>query len=128
MEERVKNGYTDDTEFEIKGNVLIIYVNGELDHHNAMTIRETADDRVFNNGIKNIIFDFAKTGFMDSSGIGVIMGRYKLVKGIGGKVGVINVKKNIDKILLFSGLNKIIERYENMENAINDMNGGKIYE
>lgn len=128
MKESTKKDYTDDTDFEINGSVLVIHVNGELDHHNALNIREIADSRIFDNKIKNIVFDFDKTEFMDSSGIGVIMGRYKMVKGIGGKVGVVNVKKNIDKILLFSGLNKIIKRYDNMESAIEDMNGGSIYE
>lgn len=123
-----KKDYTYDTDFDINGNILIIHVNGELDHHNAVNIRETADSRIIENKIINIVFDFDKTEFMDSSGIGVIMGRYKIVKGLGGKVGVINVKKNIDKILLFSGLNKIIKRYDNIENAIEDMNGGSIDE
>lgn len=128
MRETTKKDYTYDTDFDINGNILIIHVNGELDHHNAVNIRETADSRIIENKIINIVFDFDKTEFMDSSGIGVIMGRYKIVKGLGGKVGVINVKKNIDKILLFSGLNKIIKRYDNIENAIEDMNGGSIDE
>lgn len=126
MEERLKRDYTDATDFDVEGNILIIHVNGDLDHHNAVIIREISDTRIFSNKIKNVIFDFDKTEFMDSSGIGVIMGRYKMVKGIGGKVGVVNIKKNIDKILLFSGLNKIINRYENMEKAITDMNGGSV--
>lgn len=127
MKEGVNKDYTDDTDFEMNGDILVIHVNGELDHHKALNIRETADSRIFDNKIKNIIFDFDKTEFMDSSGVGVIMGRYKMVKGVGGKVGVVNVKKNIDKVLLFSGLNKIISRYESMEDAIEDMNGGSIY-
>ena len=62
---------------------------------------------------------------MDSSGIGVIMGRYKMVHSLGGKVAVINVGRNVEKILLFSGLNKIIKKYDSMENAIADLNGGE---
>ena len=124
--EEIANQIYEETEFEISNNMMIIHVNGELDHHNAVFIREMADKRIFEKGIKNIIFDFDKTEFMDSSGIGVIMGRFKMVSGIGGKIGVVNVRKNVEKILLFSGLNKIISRYENMDKAMNDMIGGKI--
>lgn len=125
MGKKLEMDYTD---FEVKGDILIIHVNGDLDHHNAVIIREMSDARIFNDNVKNVIFDFEKTEFMDSSGIGVIMGRYKMVNGLGGKVGVTNIKKNIDKILLFSGLNKIIKKYDNLENAIEDMNGGKLDE
>lgn len=98
------------TKYEIVDNVLIIHVNGDLDHHSALKIRKVADEKIYENVVKDIIFDFENTEFMDSSGIGVIMGRYKMVKSIGGKVYVTNVKRNIDKIITFSGLNKIIER------------------
>lgn len=114
------------TDFEVKNNTLVIHVNGELDHHNAVFIRSIADEKIYNNQIKNVIFDFEKTGFMDSSGIGVIMGRYRMVNSLGGIVGVTNVRNNIEKILLFSGLNKIVRNYANIETAINDINGGRI--
>lgn len=111
-------------EFEIMDNVLIIHVNGELDHHNAIMIREKADEIICKKGIVNIMFDFERTDFMDSSGIGVIMGRYKKVKDFGGTVGVVNVRKNVEKILLFSGLNKIVKYYDNIEMAVTAMKGG----
>lgn len=110
--------------FELKDNVLIIHVDGELDHHNSIYIRKSADDIICMHNVKIVVFDFLKTGFMDSSGIGVIMGRYKKLKSIGGSIGVINVSKSIEKILLFSGLNKIIKYYKNM-NEIFIEAGGK---
>lgn len=106
------------SEFEINKNILVIHVNGELDHHNSTFIREQADDIIYHNNIHNIIFDFAETAFMDSSGIGVIMGRYKLIKGIGGKIGIVNAGNSIQKILLYSGLNKITMQYADMDSAI----------
>lgn len=112
------------TEFEVLSNMLVIHVNGELDHHNSVFIRERADEIICEKGIMNIIFDFDRTEFMDSSGIGVIMGRYKKVSGFGGMVGVVNVRKNVEKILLYSGLNKIIRHYDSIKNAEMDMNGG----
>lgn len=119
------NYEADSTEFEVVSKTLIIHINGELDHHNAVNIREIADKKIYDNSIKNILFDFEQTNFMDSSGIGVIMGRYKMVHSLGGKVGVINARKNVEKILLFSGLNKIIRKYDCQDNAIADMNGGE---
>ena len=111
--------------FELKDKVLVIHVDGELDHHNSIYIRKNADDIVCNENVRPIVFDFAKTGFMDSSGIGVIMGRYKKIKPLGGSVGVINVGKNVEKILLFSGLNKIIKYFESIDEVFNEAGGKK---
>lgn len=124
-EQDLKRTSHEKTEFEVQSNMLVIHVNGELDHHNSVFIREKADEIICQNRIMNILFDFDKTEFMDSSGIGVIMGRYKKVSGFGGVVGVINVRKNVEKILLYSGLNKIIRHYDSIKNAEMDMNGGK---
>lgn len=124
-EQDLKRAAQEKSEFEVKNNILIIHVNGELDHHNSVFIREKADEIICRDGIMNIIFDFDKTEFMDSSGIGVIMGRYKKVNGFGGKVGVMNVRKNVEKILLYSGMNKIIRHYDGIKHAEMDMNGGK---
>lgn len=122
--DNAQNVMTDDkTEFEVMSNVLIIHVNGELDHHNSIYIREEADEIVCHRAIKNIVFDFDKTNFMDSSGIGVIMGRYKKVKSCGGTVGVMNVHKNVEKILLYSGLNKIIQYFSDIEDVIDKLGG-----
>lgn len=118
------NTSIDETEFEVINKILIVHVNGELDHHNSIYVREKADEKIIKEGIKNIIFDFNGTDFMDSSGIGVIMGRYKLIREFNGKIAVVNVKNNIKKILLFSGLNKIITLYSNMKDAIDSFSGG----
>ena len=97
-------------EFELRGNTLIIYIHADLDHHYALQIREKADRLIEQEGIKNIIFDFTGVEFMDSSGIGMIMGRYKKVIFIGGKVGVMGVGKCVDRIFKYSGLYKIVEQ------------------
>lgn len=106
------------TSFEIYERCLIIKIHGELDHHNAVRIREQADKLIDHNNIKHIIFDFTSTGFMDSAGIGVIMGRYKKVIFIGGKTAVANVGASIDRIFKLSGLYKIIEKYDTVDAAL----------
>ena len=97
-------------EFELRGRELIIRMHADLDHHYALQIREKADRLIEQEGIKNIIFDFTGVEFMDSSGIGMIMGRYKKVIFSGGKVGVMGIGKHVDRIFNYSGLYKIVER------------------
>ena len=101
---------------ERNGN-LIVKIVGEIDHHSADEIRQTAEREFYKTGAKNMIFDFAHVGFMDSSGIGMIIGRYKEVKKTGGKVFAINIGPGIDRIFVISGLKKIIPCYESLEEA-----------
>lgn len=104
--------------YEVYERCLIIRLNEELDHHNAIKIREQADKLIDRNHVKHIIFDFSGAGFMDSAGIGVIMGRYKKVIFIGGKTAVANVGSAVDRIFKLSGLYKIVEKYDNVETAL----------
>lgn len=103
---------------ELRGRSLLIFITKELDHHNSVMIKEKADQIIDNNTVKQIVFDFSNSEFMDSSGIGVIMGRYKKIKFTGGKVAVTNVNPSIDRIFKLSGLYKIIDRYNSIEDAI----------
>lgn len=107
------------TSYEVHERCLIIRLNEELDHHNAIRIREKADKLIDRHNIKHIIFDFSGAGFMDSAGIGVIMGRYRKVIFIGGKTAVANVSSTVDRIFRLSGLYKIIEKYDTVETALN---------
>ena len=72
--------------YQVQENCLTIYLPREVDHHNADEIRKEADAVISRNHIRYVIFDFDRTDFMDSSGIGIIMGRYKTVSLIGGEV------------------------------------------
>lgn len=83
-----------------------------VDHHNADEIRKEADAVISRNHIRYVIFDFDRTDFMDSSGIGIIMGRYKTVSLIGGEVWAVHTNERIRKILTFSGATKIMQIYE----------------
>ena len=109
--------------YDINGRCLVIRLTKELDHHTAVLIREKADRIIDRNNIKHIIFDFSEATFMDSAGIGVIMGRYKKVIFIGGKAAVANVNSTIDRIFKLSGLYKIIEKYESVEVALKMFQG-----
>lgn len=91
------------------GDVLYAHIVGELDHHVAASIREALDNELKNDtSIRHIEFDFSDLTFMDSSGIGVIMGRYKIVERRGGGVYTSHVRPQVEKLLKISGLLNII--------------------
>ncbi len=99
--------------FYTKGiDCLVAKITGELDHHSAQKIRSETDTRIIRGRIKNLVFDFSELNFMDSSGIGVIIGRYKLVKSHGGDVAIICNNHSINKILSMSGIPRIMNVYE----------------
>lgn len=105
-------------DFKLCGNALIVSLKEDLDHHNAVAIREKADRLLKREGVRHVIFDFTGVDFMDSSGIGVIMGRYKQVIFTGGKAAVCGIGAAVDRIFKMSGLYKIIERYETADAAV----------
>jgi len=103
---------------EICGRTLIAQIEGELDHHGANEIRKKLDDIIKKKSVKNLIFDFTKLSFMDSSGIGVIIGRYKLIKSAKGEVLVVSDAPRVDKLLSVSGLYKLLDVNKNLSSAL----------
>ena len=95
--------------YEVQENCLTIFLPGELDHHNAEEIRKRSDYLIDQNHIRYVIFDFTDTTFMDSSGIGVIIGRCKNLGYSGGDVSACHLNERVDKIFTVSGLKKIIQ-------------------
>lgn len=98
------------TKYSISGDTIVVELANELDHHNAVSIREEIDRHIYSGRIKNIVFDFKNTTFMDSSGIGVILGRHRILKNVGGIISVANINKSVDRLLTISGVYKIVEK------------------
>ena len=98
--------------YEVQENCLTIFLPGELDHHNAEEIRKRSDYLIDQNHLRSVIFDFTDTTFMDSSGIGVIMGRYKRIYMLGGEVCAVHTSERMKKILTMSGVTRIMQIYE----------------
>lgn len=98
--------------YQVQENCLTIFLPEDVDHHNAEEIKKEADRLIDKEHIRYIIFDFANTGFMDSSGIGVIMGRYKKVYMLGGEVCAVHTSERMKKILAMSGVTRIMQIYE----------------
>ena len=105
----------EETTYFLENDTLVVYLARELDHHNAEEIKENVDLSVISKGVKRVIFDFSKTVFMDSSGIGMIMGRQKIMESIDGKVFVRNMGKEIQRIFLISGLHKLVVKEQNLD-------------
>lgn len=105
-------------QYERCGSVLIIMPTQELDHCCAVQVRQEADGRIEQGGALHLLFDFSGIRFMDSSGIGVIMGRYKKVIFQGGNIACCGVGPEIDRILTLSGLYRIMPRYESRTEAL----------
>lgn len=82
-------------------------ISGEIDHHNSALMRRKIDMELKEKLPSEVVFDFEKVTFMDSSGIGLIIGRYKLMNNIGGKVIVKNASDQIKKVMKLSGIDKI---------------------
>lgn len=101
-----------DCEITMTADTLIALLDGEIDHHTAKGAREKIDFEIENNSPKKLILDFSDVTFMDSSGIGLIMGRYKLMKTVGGEVRIKNPSPNTLRVLKLAGMDRLakIER------------------
>ncbi len=106
------------TKIDTNGEVLIVRLNDELDHHSAAQIREQIDNIVLQGSVRKIVFDFTNVGFMDSSGIGIIMGRFKLMQAIGGEVTAFGFSQQLDKLITMSGIKKIVKIYSEEKDAV----------
>lgn len=91
---------------------LIFRLDEEIDECEVQKIRRRLDNEIESYMPKEVIFDFSKVSFMDSAGIGLIIGRYKLANMLGGKVQVTNMQEPVKKIFDMSGISKIIEEVQ----------------
>ena len=102
----------------IKKKTLVVSLSGELDHHTAKDVKDLVEEVVKNRGVKNLVFDFSHLSFMDSSGIGVIIGRYKLICSIGGSVAIAGATRAVLRLITMSGINKLINTYDSVDAAL----------
>lgn len=101
-----------------KGSVLLVRLVGELDHHTAEQLRNQVEDNLAKKQIKHIVLNLEQLTFMDSSGLGVILGRYKQVRAIGGEMVVCAISPAVKRLFEMSGLFKIIRLEESEQYAL----------
>lgn len=92
---------------ETEENTVIARLSGEIDHHTAQAVREDIDLAIDRCRPMTLVLDFDGVTFMDSSGIGLVMGRYKLVKPYGGTVIIENTGSQIKKVMRLAGLDRL---------------------
>ncbi|MBR6543706.1 MAG: anti-sigma F factor antagonist [Anaerotignum sp.] len=109
--------------FKKKNKTLIIKIHGEIDHHTVKELRRQIENAFIQMGGRNIIFDYNDVSFMDSSGIGMLIGRYKELQVFGGRIALICVNEKIKELLKLSGLSKVITCFETLEDALNYTEG-----
>ena len=102
-------------QFDDVSLVLTVAPQGELDHCMAERIRNTIDATVLKTDAKVVVFDLSEVGFMDSSGIGMMIGRYKFMKRRGGGVRVRGMRQPVERVFRMSGLGQIIKNEERTE-------------
>lgn len=109
------------TVFLMKEEVLIVRLSGELDHHEAGILRTAWQKELHANDVKHIILNLKEVSFMDSSGIGVVLGRYKEITAFGGVLAMCSVNPSLKRIFEMSGLFKIIRLEENEQLALDSL-------
>jgi stage II sporulation protein AA (anti-sigma F factor antagonist) len=93
---------------ELCGSTLKIKLRGEIDHHSAVAVRTSIDDIIKKKQPDELVIDMSAVNFMDSSGLGLIMGRYALMKQMGGNTVVADPNARIEKIMRLAGLERIV--------------------
>ena len=105
-------------EMETLREVLLVRLQGELDHHTAETLRNRLDTAIKDEQIRHVVLDLEDLTFMDSSGIGVILGRYKQITARSGEVFVCSINPTIYRIFEMSGLFKVLKYKEHVSDAL----------
>ncbi len=106
-------------QFEKTKNAIVVHLKGEIDQCAASEIRELMDIEIVNSPKKNLIIDLKDVTLMDSSGIGLIVGRYKTALAFGGKTVICCADSTVSKMIELSGISKIIMHYPSIKDADN---------
>ncbi len=96
-----------DVKITFNNSTMFAVLTGEIDHHTAFKIRSLLDINIEANHPKLLVLDFTDISFMDSSGIGLVMGRYKQMKYIGGDLKIINPSPQIKKVMTLAGFDRL---------------------
>ena len=87
---------------------LVAKITGEIDHHSARWLRMDIDTAIQDKEPQKLLLDFSGVSFMDSSGVGLVMGRYKNMKERGGKVSLVNMPDYIEKVMALAGMDRLL--------------------
>lgn len=108
-------------EYKEKGKILIVRLRGELDHHTSGNLRTQLEEKIQQEGFTHLILNLKDLSFMDSSGLGVLLGRYKQLAAKKGEMMVCAMNPTISRILELAGIFKIIAAKETEEEALSSL-------
>ena len=93
---------------EMRGETMVFFVGGEIDHHSAVNVRTSMDAVIATEKPPKVMLELSSVDFLDSSGLGLIMGRYALVKQYGGTFAVLDPSPAVLKIMKLAGMERMI--------------------
>ncbi|MGN1098111.1 MAG: anti-sigma factor antagonist [Clostridia bacterium] len=108
-------------EFIECGNTLVAVLSGEIDQYSAAYLRSKIDIEFELSNKKNLVLELSEVGFMDSAGIGLIIGRYKNLTSLGGKTALAAAGPKLKKILELSGVTKLVKIYPDYRSAVEEL-------
>ncbi|MDR3092257.1 MAG: anti-sigma factor antagonist [Clostridiales bacterium] len=114
----------DDLLFARRGGALCASIRAELDQHNSARLRERIDGEIMRSLPSRLILDLSGVDFMDSSGVGLLIGRYKRLSEIGGRLLVCGLSPSLRVLFDMAGLGKIITAYDSLEQAVSNLAEG----
>jgi len=94
--------------YEMRGESLVVHVGGEIDHHSAVEVRTGIDERILADRPERVLLELSAVDFMDSSGLGLIMGRFALVKQYGGTLCVLDPSAAVMKMIKLAGMERMV--------------------
>lgn len=109
--------------FQVTDDILVVSTSGELDHHQAGKLREDIDEAMNAFKCRNLVMDLGKVTFMDSSGIGVVLGRYNKILQKGGRLILTGCSEYVEKILHMAGVFTVIEKENSAQDAVCKLRG-----
>jgi len=105
-------------EMQLKHKILVVSLNGELDISSSDELRYKIDRALDEKPVKHLVLDLSRVSFIDSSGLGVILGRYKRVDRNGGKIVIVGLQPQVRRVMQLSGLLKLMEEVDIEEDAL----------
>ncbi|GAA0481558.1 anti-sigma F factor antagonist [Virgibacillus sp. MSP4-1] len=108
-------------QFESKHQVLLVRLTGELDHHTSEDLKQQWQSEMKKSDIQHVVVNLEDLSFMDSSGLGVMLGRYKEVQELGGEMVVCSISPSVKRLFELSGLFKIVRLEEDEAEALKNL-------
>lgn len=101
--------------YDTASDKLFVLLDGEIDHHTSGSVRAEVDAAIYVHSPRTLVLDFQDVTFMDSSGIGLIMGRYKILEPMGGSIILLRPAPHIKRILKLAGMERLARIEHEME-------------